>query len=207
MQENSQTVRTSSSTYDKSLYIAALGGVAAGLTIAAMVWLAKSLLSTDEPKVFSPDSNAAVYMSEVRKTNDQLHQLNNRIELLTKSITRLTRIMEPNSSTGSVKMAQENSFLQETSDTASGKPKINASDIAPHSEKSEDAFVTTHTVKTRLNLRSSPSLHATTIAILDTGAEVEYIREDDGWYYVNTELHWKGWCASEYLSPLPASEQ
>ncbi len=64
------------------------------------------------------------------------------------------------------------------------------------------AFVPTHTVRAKLNLRPSASLDTTPIAVLKVGSEVEYIREADGWYYVNTQFHGKGWCSSEYLSSL-----
>jgi hypothetical protein len=63
-------------------------------------------------------------------------------------------------------------------------------------------FVPTHTIKDRLNLRPSSSFDSTPIAVLKAGSEVEYIKEADGWYYVDTPLHGKGWCSSEYLSPL-----
>jgi hypothetical protein len=63
-------------------------------------------------------------------------------------------------------------------------------------------FVPTHTVRAKLNLRPSASLDTTPIAVLKVGSEVEYIREANGWYYVNTQSHGKGWCSSEYLSSL-----
>ena len=68
--------------------------------------------------------------------------------------------------------------------------------------KAVKAFIPTHTVRAKLNLRPSASLDTTPIAVLKVGSEVEYIREADGWYYVNTQLHGKGWCSSEYLSSL-----
>jgi hypothetical protein len=211
MQEKGQAVRPSSSSNDKSLYSAALGGVAAGLTIAAMIWLAKSLLTTEEPKTIYPNSNTAIHAIEIRRTNEKIQQLTDRIELLTESITtlgiRLNQAMELTSSTNATDMKQDNSFQKSIPESASNEFTVDVSDIAHLSPNAEDAFVTTHTVKTRLNLRSSPSLEATTLAILGAGTEVEYIRENDGWYYVNTERHGKGWCASEYLLPSPDTQQ
>jgi len=78
----------------------------------------------------------------------------------------------------------------------------NASRSAQMTSKAVKAFIPTHTVRAKLNLRPSASLDTTPIAVLKVGSEVEYIREADGWYYVNTQLHGKGWCSSEYLSSL-----
>ena len=78
----------------------------------------------------------------------------------------------------------------------------NASRSAHMTSEAVKAFVPTHTVRAKLNLRPSASLDTTPIAVLKVGSEVEYIREADGWYYVNTQFHGKGWCSSEYLSSL-----
>ena len=78
----------------------------------------------------------------------------------------------------------------------------NASRSAQMTSEAVKAFIPTHTVRAKLNLRPSASLDTTPIAVLKVGSEVEYIREADGWYYVNTQLHGKGWCSSEYLSSL-----
>ena len=78
----------------------------------------------------------------------------------------------------------------------------NASRSAHMTSEAVKAFVPTHTVRARLNLRPSASLNTTPITVLKVGSEVEYIKEADGWYYVNTQLHGKGWCLSEYLSSL-----
>jgi hypothetical protein len=86
------------------------------------------------------------------------------------------------------------------------KPKAvtepNASRSADMTPQAVKAFVPTHTVRANLNLRPSPSLNTTPIAVLKAGSEVEYIKEDEGWYYVNTQLHGKGWCSSKYLTSL-----
>jgi len=78
----------------------------------------------------------------------------------------------------------------------------NASRSAHMTSEAVKTFVPTHTVRARLNLRPSASLNTTPITVLKVGSEVEYIKEADGWYYVNTQLHGKGWCSSEYLSSL-----
>ena len=71
--------------------------------------------------------------------------------------------------------------------------------------KTGNSFIPTHKVTTRLNLRPSASLDSTPVATLGAGTKIEYIHENGGWYYVNTEQHGKGWCASRYLSPLQPS--
>jgi len=78
----------------------------------------------------------------------------------------------------------------------------NTSRSAHMTSEAVKAFVPTHTVRARLNLRPSASLATTPITVLKVGSEVEYIKEADGWYYVNTQLHGKGWCSSGYLSSL-----
>jgi hypothetical protein len=78
----------------------------------------------------------------------------------------------------------------------------NASRVVHMTPDTEMSFVPTHTVKDRINIRPSSSLNSTPMAVLEVGSEVEYISEADGWYYVNTQFHGKGWCSSGYLSPL-----
>jgi len=78
----------------------------------------------------------------------------------------------------------------------------NASTSADMTPEAVKAFVPTHTVRANLNLRPSPSLNTRPIAVLKAGSEVEYIKENDDWYYVNTQLHGEGWCSSKYLSSL-----
>jgi hypothetical protein len=80
--------------------------------------------------------------------------------------------------------------------------KSDTSRAAQITTETEKAFIPSHAVKARVNLRPSASLHTTPIAVLNVGTEVEYINKSDGWYFVNTRSHGKGWCSSEYLSPL-----
>ena len=83
----------------------------------------------------------------------------------------------------------------------------NASRSAHMTSEAVKALVPTHTVRARLNLRPSASLNTTPITVLKVGSEVEYIKEADGWYYVNTQLHGEGWCSSEYLSSLSSPKK
>jgi hypothetical protein len=83
----------------------------------------------------------------------------------------------------------------------------NASRSAHMTSEAVKAFVPTHTVRAKLNLRPYASLKTTPIAVLKVGSEVEYIKEADGWYYVNAQLHGKGWCSSEYLSSLSSPKK
>ena len=71
--------------------------------------------------------------------------------------------------------------------------------------EAEKAFDPSHIVNARLNLRPSASLNTTPIVVLNVGEEVEYISKSDGWYYVNTQSHGKGWCSSDFLSPLSST--
>ncbi len=195
---------------DKSHYIATLRGVVAGLTIAIIVWLAKSILTTDDVNIFSTESHDATNAGEISKTKQQIEQLNDRVALLTGAISTLesglNRVMGTTSPTNVTEMKQYSSRRKDVPETAGVEPRIdvikhdspNVADLLPGTD---DAFIPTHTVTSRLNFRPSGSLDATPITTLPAGTEVEYIREDDGWYYVNTELHGKGWCAAGYLSP------
>jgi hypothetical protein len=58
-----------------------------------------------------------------------------------------------------------------------------------------------------LNLRPSRSTDNIPIALLVAGTGVKYLDEENGWYFVETERYGEGWCASEYLSPLPAVQE
>ena len=89
---------------------------------------------------------------------------------------------------------------EEDEPQAATEPNVSRS--AHMTSEAVKAFVPTHTVRARLNLRPSTSLNTTPITVLKVGSEVEYIKEADGWYYVNTQLHGKGWCSSEHLSSL-----
>ena len=135
------------------------------------------------------------------------------MESLTDTISRLeTTLMRVMILTGSItntesKHASSSQFIPESVDA---KPTFDIKEPNSSSEKPSETkkeFVPTHTVKDRMNLRPSSSLNTIPIAVLEVGSEVEYISESDGWYYVNTQSYGKGWCSSDYLSPLLPTQQ
>mgnify|MGYP001823153639 FL=1 len=205
-QEKSQHPVPSPPTRAKSHYIFALGGVAAGLTIAIAAWLAESLLTTQDVNIITPESHVTVDSGAIRETSDQIDQLNVRIRLLADSIasleTSLTGLKVLASPSNNIEMQHANTLQENAPETTGEDPKLEASGIYNHKPDTENAFVPTHTVRTRLNLRHSSSLDTMPIATLSAGTRVEYIREDNDWYYVDTIQHGKGWCFSDYLSPL-----
>ena len=216
LQENLQATTESSPAGDKSQYIIALGGIAAGLIIATVVWLGKSIVTTDNINMIAPESAEAIHTSEVKKPSDNIAHLNERVELLTESISnleaKLMRIMVLTDSITDIEKKNASSskqYIPESADAESAfdMKEPNTSRVVHMTSEAVKAFVPTHTVKARMNLRSSSSLDTTPIAVLKIGSEVEYIREANGWYYVNTQFHGKGWCSSEYLSPLSPTQQ
>jgi hypothetical protein len=209
--ENHRTTTPSNADNGKSQYLVALGGVAAGLIIAVIALLAKSIWLNDSVNNSSTDSNGSMQASIIRQANTHIDQLNRRIEVLTESInnleTRLTRVMELTDPITDIEMKFAATIL-ETSPTSAGN-QFTSSTTGPSVDvqANEISFVPTHIVNAKLNLRPSKSLDTTPIAVLETGTEVEYIKETDNWFYVNTEQHGKGWCASDYLTQLPATQQ
>lgn len=208
-QENSQNANTPASRSDKSQSLVALGGVAAGLIIAIIVWLASSIWTNDTVSIHYADSDGAIQASVIREANTQIGQLSGRIEALTESInsleSRLTRVLELSESINEIEAKYAAAMLDNSPTSAGNLVTDNAapSDTTDSANDIEISFVPTHTVDTRVNLRPSMSLDTTPIAVLEAGTGVEYIKETDGWLYVNTEHHGKGWCYSRYLSPLP----
>jgi len=201
-----QANKPSTTSKDKSLKIAVLGGIAVGFIIA---WLMNSLFSTEDVNLIAQNSRVAIHENQIRRANETIEQLTDRVELLTKSISslgaQLTQVMEliePNN-----KIVKTTFTNQDASKPADGKPvstmaNSQASGVADSAAKSDKTFIPTHVVNARLNLRTSISLDDAPIGVLSTGTEVSYIDEANGWYYVDTEQHGQGWCASEYLSPL-----
>jgi hypothetical protein len=212
LQEQSQAKTQSSSARDKSHYILALGGVAAGLTIAVIVWLAKSIVTTDHVTM----SADAIHTGLIKKSSDNIVRLNERVELLTESVSsleaRLMRVLVLTDSITGIDKKDASSSSQAIPEAADAGSAFaiqdpNASSASHTIPEAEKAFVPTHAVNARINLRPSPSSNTTPIALLNAGSEVEYISETDGWYYVNTQSHGKGWCSSEYLSPVSPAQQ
>jgi Bacterial SH3 domain len=216
LQEQSQAKTQSSSARDKSHYILALGGVAAGLTIAVIVWLAKSIVTTDHVNMSAADRADAIHTGLIKKSSDNIARLNERVELLTESVSsleaRLRRVLVLTDSITGIDKKDASSSRQAIPEAADAGSAFaiqdpNASSASHTIPEAGKAFVPTHAVNARINLRPSPSSNTTPIAVLNAGSEIEYIRETDGWYYVNTQSHGKGWCSSEYLSPLSPAQQ
>jgi hypothetical protein len=215
-QEILQTAKPPVSSNDKSQYLVALGGVAVGLIIAVIAWLARSLLISDGVSIISPDPRVAIHASRITETTGQINLLNDRIESLTESIhgleSRLKRVMELTDSISDIGMKHTPTSQQPIPDTAdivpaSDKKMIYPSRASDPTNRAEQSFIPTHSVKAKLNLRPAMSLDTRPIAVLQAGTEVQYIHGDGNWFYVNTEKHGKGWCASEYLSPLPPAQR
>ena len=191
---------------DKSLKIAALGGVAAGFKAA---WFMNSFLSRDNVDPIAPSSSVVIYENNIREANKTIEQLNDRVELLTESISDLEAEI-----TQAIGLVEINKETEKTTLTDQGDPEPDdekpvstpaeqqASNSADSAARSDNAFKPTHTVRTKLNLRPSTSLDDQPIGVLSAGTEVRFVDEANGWYYVDTEQFGIGWCASEYLSPL-----
>ena len=211
MQGSAQTTTEPGAAHDRPQYSVALGGVAVGLMIAAVIWLTKPLATEDNIHSIRPEAAEVISPDEIRTTNQNIARLNQRMELLADTISsmdaKFKRILvmadamnEDNNTGASASQrsttdpaAEAAEFDEDSSDTSSV-------DNSPH--ETEQAFIPTHTVNARINLRPSTSVNTKPVAVLNIGTEVEYISETDGWYYVNTRLHGKGWCSSDYLSAL-----
>jgi hypothetical protein len=206
----------SSQAKDKSQYMIALGGVAAGITIAVIILLAKSIVMRDHNNLLAADRHDAVHTGEISKPSDEIAVLNERVQSLTESVSnleaRLTHVMALTDSLTTVEAKHAASLPQQLPESADTNPtsEMNEPDAARANQtanEAEKAFVPSHIVKSRVNLRPSASLHTTPISVLDVGTEVEYIGRSDGWYYVNTRSHGKGWCSSSHLSPLLSTQR
>jgi septal ring factor EnvC (AmiA/AmiB activator) len=215
LQEQSHAKTESSSAKDKSQYMIALGGIAAGLTIAVIFMLAKSLVTKEHTNMFSADQDNAIQTVEIGKPSDEIAMLNERVESLSKSVSnledQLTHVIALADSIAIVETNRTASSPQQIPESADTNPTLeanesNVSRAVQTATETGEAFIPSHTVKARVNLRPSASLHTTPIAVLNVGTEVEYISKSDGWYYVNTLAHGKGWCSSEYLSPLSPTQ-
>jgi hypothetical protein len=76
LQEQSQVKNRSSTAKDKSQYILALGGVAAGLTIAVIVWLAMSIVMTDHINMSEADKAVTIHTGVIKKSSDNIAEMN-----------------------------------------------------------------------------------------------------------------------------------
>ncbi|MGD8629652.1 MAG: SH3 domain-containing protein [Gammaproteobacteria bacterium] len=216
MQGSRRTTAEAGAAHDRPQYLVALGGVAVGLLIATVIGLTKPLVTGDNSNSVRAEAADVMSPEEIRKTNDNIARLNQRMELLADTVSRMDARFERilvmadavNQANNKDVPASQKTSSDPAAETAefadAGSATSSEEDTAPATEQ---AFVPTHTVKARINLRPSTSLNTTPIAVLNAGTEVEYISETGGWYYVNTRLHGKGWCASDYLSPLQPAKQ
>jgi hypothetical protein len=202
--EQSQASTKLRSTRDRSQYLIAFGGVAAGLTIAVIVWLANSVLATSRLNTSTSERAVAIQSGEIAQLNDNIAQLNERVDSLTQSVSnikaKLIHFMERAESLSNIEAQHADSSTQRDSGSA-------ASTAVNASTETIKAFTPSHVVNARVNLRPSASLKTTPIAVLNVGTEVEYISKSDGWYYVDTQSHGKGWCSSDHLSPLSSTDR
>lgn len=192
------------SSKDRSQYIIAIGGVAAGFTIAVIAWLANSVLTTSRLDTSTSETSIAVQSGELAQLNDNIAQLSGRVETLTVSVSNmeaeLTHFMERAGSLSNIEAQHVDSSAQQKSESV-------ASTALHASTEANKAFTPSHVVNARVNLRPAASLNTTPITVLRVGTRVEYIRKSDGWYYVNTQSHGKGWCSSDYLSSLSSRDR
>ena len=183
-----------------------LGGVIAGVALAATVWWVKpvGVAGDTSISVLQPDTSA------IKKPINDIAHLNERVESLNDTIINLeVKLMQvlvladsiADIESKRVTAAQHMSATNEA-ESVFDTMEPTASGIATAINESTKEFTPTHTVNAKLNLRPSASLNTTPIAVLKVGAQVEYISEINGWYYVNAESIGKGWCASSYLSSL-----
>jgi hypothetical protein len=203
---NPETKEQSTASGNKSLNIAALGGVAAGFIAA---WLMNSFLSNDNDDLITQSSRVAIYGNDIREANKTLEQLNDRVVLLTESIsgleaelTQAIGLVETNKETETITITDQGGPEADDEKPVTTPAEPQVSGLADSPAISDQAFKPTHTVRTKLNLRPSTSLDDEPIGVLSAGTEVRYLDEENGWYYVDTEQFGIGWCASEYLSPL-----
>jgi hypothetical protein len=195
--EQSQAAVESRAARDRSQYLAAAGGFAAGVVVAAIGWLAVSIMMTDPSRLNANQNALAVQRGELDKLNDDIAQLHRRVESLAGSVAGLEAgLTQLVTLAGSV--ADSDAKPRSASDTSG--PML-------ASTGPEKGFEPTHIVTARVNLRSDASVKAEPITVLAAHTEVEYLGRSDGWYYVNTRSSGKGWCSSDYLSPLPSPQR
>jgi hypothetical protein len=212
-QKNSQEPPPAPFASDKSYYIPVLAGVAAGITIAIMAWIVASLFTADDAQIPVPESRVSMDTSEISKANEQIERLNDRLQLLTQTVisleSRLNRLTGMAGSGHDAGLKPTHSYQNHIAEAAGTGTTTDENGLAAPGgalpSKTGKSFIPTHNVTTSLNLRPFASLDSTPVTTLSSGTKIEYIHESGTWYYVNTEQHGKGWCASEYLSPLQPS--
>jgi hypothetical protein len=209
-QQSTQEASPAPVSNNNSHYLFALLGMAAGFIISIIVWMMTPLSKTDDMTILMPESQVSIDANEISRANEQIDRLSGRLELLTQSIntleSRLNRLSDLSGSSTEAEVKPADTFQNHMAEaagtgTTTGANELVASEDAL-SSNAGNPFTPTHSVLTNLNLRPSASLDSTPIAILSVGSKVEYMHESGDWYFVNTEGHGKGWCASWYLAPL-----
>ncbi len=197
------------------------GGTAAIIAIVVMAWWAKPDRTPDDSSMIALKTAEAAQAGQVTGTQPHssdfqepgldLDHLNERMELLADKITNLevkfTRVLVLADSITAIEnklvtATQQNKPVYTGAKSAFDTMEPTASGAAHTIPDTAGVFTPTHSVQAMLNLRPSASLNTTPITTLKVGSKVEYINEVDDWYYVNTQTHGKGWCASSYLAPL-----
>ena len=143
--------------------------------------------------------NTAVLQSDTsdfKKSIDDIAHLNERVESLNNTIVNLEvnlmRVLVLADSITDIDgklitAAQHYKPANDETESVFDTMEPTASGMVHATSEVEGGFTPTHTVKAKLNLRPSASLNTTPVTVLKTGAQVEYISEVDGWYYVNTK--------------------
>jgi hypothetical protein len=211
LQTNTRTRKDNRKTREKALYLAAIGGVAAGITIAVIAWLAWSLMTTKQISTGIPRPEATIHTNTINEMNQKIGHLSKQIVVLTSTITDLEKRFvsfnsEPKPDTDSGGKSTDRYLVETPTPSELRAFPENTSNEASNDIKADaefDALASTHRVTERVNLRPMPSTDKPAIATLKAGSEVQYLREKDDWSFVKTESYGEGWVASEYLSPKP----
>ena len=149
MQESIQAARARASTKDKSHLNTALIGIAAGITIAVIAWLAYALLTTKDIDIRTWDIRTAILGKLNSKTDEQIEQLNDRVELLSESISRLEmrfdQFMESASTSDDVTDKESSNQVDTPEDHPDSTIEPDTSGITNSQQEAEIEFVPTHT--------------------------------------------------------------
>jgi len=216
IQGSRHTKTENGAAHKRSQYLFALGGVAVGLMIAAVIWLTKPLVIENDSGPIQAEAGEKISAGDFSEINANITHLNQRMELLAETISsmdaKFKRILIIADSNANIEEKNAYTLQDLSADPADeaaefdeDNPDNPGVDNTEHA--TEQAFFPTHRVNARINLRPSTSVQTTPIAVLGVGTEVEYISETDGWYYVKTRSHGKGWCSSDYLSPLQDTQE
>jgi hypothetical protein len=208
LQSSTRSSRDSVVASDKSQYMVALGGVIAGITIAIIAWLVWSLMVVKQGIHDTTGSQTAIQTNTINELSEKIDHLSEQIVVLTDTISDLekkvaTPIKQPGFSANSASRETETRHgeIQTPVSTQASLDNISSETLIKMDVQTGDgAFVPTHRVIERVNLRPNPSTDRPVIATLKVGSEVQYLRESGDWYFVKTESDGDGWVASEYLS-------